>query len=290
VNGTFLTIARQGRNGWKRYLVGILLALGVPLIIITTIIIISAYISGNSISTKNTDLLLYGNPLRAILFEGLGGALWLLGLFLAVTRVHRRKFMTLFSVDNAIDWFRVFKGFIVWLGLFGISFFLWYLIIPSRYFLTFNISEWLPFTLLVLVVAPVSLLPPILFLYAYLLQAAGLLIRHPLLLSIVFGLIVGSLSINLKMPSYWIIAVAYSTFIAWIVIKDNRLELAIGLVIAEKLIPLLFIGLSDSLIKSPTIFMADGPAPFLPLLVTYILRAGLFYFICFGGRRNLSAF
>ncbi|MBW4463635.1 MAG: hypothetical protein KME47_25835 [Nodosilinea sp. WJT8-NPBG4] len=287
MNPTFLTVARQGRNGWKRYLAGTLLALGVTLIIATPVTIISAYIS--DISIENEDLLVYGNPIRTIVLFGSFGAASLLGLFLAVTRVHRRKFMTLFNLDTAIDWFRVIKGLIVWLGSYGISFFVWYLISPSRYSLTFNISEWLPFALLVLVVAPILSLLRVLFLYAYLLQAAGLLIRHPLLLSIVWSLIVGSLSINLKMPRYWILSVAYSMFITWIVIKDNRLELAIGLVIADSLIFLLFISSSDSLIQTPTVFKSAGSAHFLAVLVTYVLRAGLFYFICFSRRRNLSA-
>jgi hypothetical protein len=285
MNKTFLTIARQGRNGWKRYLVGALLAIGVPLIIMTTVMIISAYISG--ISIKNTNLILYGNPLRAVLFSGLGGVGLLLGLFLAVTRVHRRKFMTLFSVDTSIDWLRVIKGFILWLGLYGISFFVWYLIFPSRYSLTFNISEWLPFTLLVLIFAPILSLVRILFLYAYLLQAVGLLIRHPLLLSIVWGLVLASLSIDLKMPIYWILSFAYATFMTWIVIKDNRIELVIGINIAVSLISLVFISYPDSLIKAPTVFKVADVPDFLPVLVSFVFRAGFFYFICFGRRRNL---
>jgi hypothetical protein len=196
--------------------------------------------------------------------------------------------MTLFSVDTAIDWLRVIKGFILWLGLYGISFFLWYLISPSRYSLTFNISEWLPFTLLALIFAPILSLARILFIYGYLLQAVGLLIRNPVILSIVWGLVLGSLSINLKMPIYWILSVAASTFITWIVIKDNRIELVIGIDISVSLISLLFISSPDSSIKAPTVFKVADVPDFLPLLVSYVLRSGFFYFICFGRRRNLS--
>jgi hypothetical protein len=195
--------------------------------------------------------------------------------------------MTLFSVDTSIDWLRVIKGFILWLGLYGISFFVWYLIFPSRYSLTFNISEWLPFTLLVLIFAPILSLVRILFLYAYLLQAVGLLIRHPLLLSIVWGLVLASLSIDLKMPIYWILSFAYATFMTWIVIKDNRIELVIGINIAVSLISLVFISYPDSLIKAPTVFKVADVPDFLPVLVSFVFRAGFFYFICFGRRRNL---
>ena len=284
INPTFLTIARQGRSSRKHYLVGTLLTFGVTLVILIAAVIASAYISG--ISSNNPNVILYGNPLRAVLFEGLVGGAWLLGLFLAVTRVHRRKFMTLFGVEAGVDWSRVIKGFILWLGLYGIGFLLSYLIFPSRYSLAFNISEWLPFALLALICAPVLSLVRILFVYGYLLQAVGLLVVHPLVLSIVFGLVYGSLAIGFKMPIYWIIGVFSSSFISWMVIKDNRIELAIGMDIAVSLISLLFLSHPDYLIKAPTVFKSTS-LPDLSNLIFYVLRSGLFYYFCFGRQKDL---
>ncbi len=52
----------------------------------------------------------------------------LLGLYLAVTRVHRRRLLTLFGVEASVDWVRVLKSFTVWIALYGVSFSLCYLL------------------------------------------------------------------------------------------------------------------------------------------------------------------
>jgi uncharacterized protein len=234
MNPTFLSIAHQGRNGWKHYLVGILLLFSIALISIALIIIISAQLSGISISNREGgDLLLHGNPFRTLAHFGLIGVAILLGLFLVVQRVHKRKFLTLISPDASFCWQRVVKGFGVWLSLYGTGFLIWYLIVPSRYVLTFNVSEWLPFALFALIIVPILSLAFALF-YAYLLQGTGLLLRKPLFLLIVWGFIYGSLS-GAKMPIDWILNVVNWMFITWIIIKDNRLELTIGLLIARSI-------------------------------------------------------
>lgn len=282
-----MNIARQGRNGWKRYVLGILIVFGVTLCIMTLILIITAHILG--IAVDNTDVVLYGNPIRTIVLEGLSTTALLLGLFLAVKLVHKRKFMTLISPDATVDWVRVIKSFIVWLGLRGISFLVLYLIFPSHFSLTFNMSEWLPFALLALVVSPIFALSQALLLYAYPIQGLGLLSQNPLFLSISWGFIIGTISVVGEATRYWIFYIVYSAFITWIAIKDNRLELAIGLLIADFLYSHLFIGLYDSVIQAPTVFKyADSAFSLLPILAVYVFRASLFYFICFGRRRNLS--
>ncbi|MEP0821144.1 MULTISPECIES: hypothetical protein [Trichocoleus] len=224
-----------------------------------------------------------------MVFGGLLSIALVLGLFLAVTRVHKRKFMTLVSPDATINWLRVLQGFIVWLGLRGVSFFVWYLISPSLFSLTFNLSEWLPFAFVALIFVPIMSLAVNIFILGYLLQGSGLLIRHPLLLPIVWGFVVGGLGSIGNSPEYWIRGVFYVVFLAWLVIKDNRLELALGLQTAEQLYSLIFISSPNPAIEGPTVFnIFDSADLFLPALATIALRAGLFYFIFFGRRKNLS--
>jgi uncharacterized protein len=289
---TFLTIARQGKNGWWRYLLGILIVFGVAFIIYLFtlyVVWISFYLSGISLQINQDTInsFLYTNPTRYLFFTALTGGLILLGLFLAMKFVHKRPFMTLISPDSTIDWFRVFKGLIVWLGITGINFLAWYLIVPSRYSLTFNLAEWLPFAAWALILSPVMACAIVLLLNAYLLQGLGLLIQRPLILTIVWGFLLGSLVINSKMPSYWIVGVVRVMFMTWIVIKDDRLELAIGMSIANIIFGLV-LGFSDSKIKLPAIFEASNTLPVLLILLPYLFQAGLFYLICFGWRRNLS--
>lgn len=290
-NPTFLTIARQGKNGWWRYLLGILIVFGVAFIIylLTTYVVwISFYLSDISLQINRDTInsFLYTNPTRYLFVTALTGVLLLLGLFLAMKFVHKRPFMTLISPDSTIDWFRIFKGCILWLGLYGIGFTLWYLIIPSRYSLTFNLAEWLPVAGWGLILSPIMACARVILIFAYLLQGMGLLIRRPLILAIVWGFLLGSLLTDFKMPNFWIVGVVSIMFMTWIIIKDDRLELAIGMSIADVFYRF-FLGFSDSPIKLPVFFEAHRTNFVLPTLLTYLIQASLFYLLCFGWRREL---
>jgi hypothetical protein len=134
----------------------------------------------------------------------------------------------------------------------------------------------------VLVCGSIGALYRILVDCAYLLQGLGLLIRNPLILTIVWGCLLGG-----RYFDSWIISILNAMFVIWIVIKDNRIELAIGIGLAHNLFRLLITIPDDNEIKFPTILEANFMPPLLPTLLTYLLRAGLFYLICFGWRRNL---
>jgi uncharacterized protein len=290
-NPTFLTIARQGKNGWWRYLVGVLISIGIPsvfYVLIFYVVWISFYLSGTSLKTDQNTInsFLYAIPTRFLFLIALFGALLLLGLFIAMKFIHKRQFLTLISPDSTMDWFRVFKGLILWLGLYGINFIVWYLIIPSRYSLTFNLAEWLPSATWGLILLPITACARAILIYAYLLQGMGLVIRRPLILTIVWGFLLGSFQTDFKMPSFWIFNVIAAMFTTWIIIKDDRLELAMGMAIANTFYSL-FVGFSDSTIKLPAVFQVSDDPLLLPSLLTYLIRASLFYLICFGWRREL---
>jgi uncharacterized protein len=288
---TFLTIARQGKNGWWRYLLGILIVFGVVFIIYLFtlyVVWISFYLSGISLKINQDTInsFLYAHPTRYLFLTALTGVLILLGLFLVTKFVHKRPFMTLISPDTTLDWFRIFKGLLVWLGITGINFLAWYLIVPSRYSLTFNLAEWLPFAAWGLILLPVITCARVLWFNAYLLQGLGLLIQRPLILTIVWGFLLGSLLTDFKMPNFWIVSVIRAMFATWLIIKDDRIELLIGVTMADALFGFV-LGFSDSKIRLPVVFETSDTPPVLIILVTYLLRAGLFYLICFGWRRNL---
>jgi hypothetical protein len=124
-NPTFLTVARQGKNGWQRYLLGILVIAGMMTIVIIPVAMITfvgIYTSGTPLEKINqgnvqeliSQSLIFGKPIPLIIFGGAINAMSLAGLFLAVTRVHKRPFRTLLSPEPeaSIGWFRVIKGLI----------------------------------------------------------------------------------------------------------------------------------------------------------------------------------
>ncbi|MGB7445045.1 MAG: hypothetical protein WA919_28580 [Coleofasciculaceae cyanobacterium] len=287
----FLRIARQGINSWKRYLVGALLPFCLTLIVWTPILTVTTYILGFSPDEEGVNGFLYANPVRTLVLSGLLFIAFLFGLYLSIKRVHKRKFITLFTSDDSVHWQRVIKGFGVYLGLYGIRFLVWYLISPSRYIFSFNLSEWLPFALLSLVFAPIFALCKVLIV-AYLLQGISLLIQSSLLLLIVWGLIIGSLSYALEPETllYVFSGVVFGIFFAWVIIKDNGIELMWGFFTASDFIGLVWFRSDDSdFLNAPTIFRATEPALPLYNLVSILLHLGLFYYICFSRGKNLSA-
>jgi uncharacterized protein len=283
MNRDFLNVAFQGRTKFRDYLIGVILIFSITLIFTFCVIAIMALVTsfyGVSIFKKNgTDLLIYGNPFRTLLFTGAVCGGLFLGLFLAVERVHKRKFLTLINPAASISWERTIEGLIVSLFLWMISFPIWYLMNPSRYTIEFNASAWLPFALFVLLLLPIASLSVSLF-YAYALQGLGLLTQNPIVISIVFALFncLGERTID-----GFILRGLNSIFMTWIILKDNRLELVIGRMAASWLISMLFISTFSSKVGVMTIIkIPDSNLPLSFNLISFVLTSALFYYICFG--------
>jgi hypothetical protein len=288
----FLRIARQGENSWKRYLIGVLLPFCLTVIIWIFFFIILGiiyYILGVPLDYTDEEAM---NEL-SYLGTGLMFISLIFGLYLSIKRVHKRNFITLFTSETSVRWQRVIKGFGVYLLLSGISFLVWYLIAPSRFIFSFSASEWLPFAWLALVFCPIAALCIVLF-FAYLLQGIGLLIRSPLLLSIVLGFIFifGSLiyASEPKTLLYWFMEVAARIFFFWVIIKDNGIELIWGLFTAQGMNDLFGLSFDGSEVwNTPTLFRITETDPNFYDLLNMLLIYGLFYYICFVKGKNSSA-
>ena len=284
---TFLGVARQGRNRFRDYLIGILLIISSTVIIaipLVLIMMVAASSYGIPVFEKGgTDIILYGNPFRMIIFIASVYAGLILGLFLAIQRVHRRDFLTLVTPDLSISWQRIFKGFIVYLGIWVVSFPVWYLVNPSRYKIAFNGTEQILFALFAILFVPIISSAMALF-YGYSLQGMGLIVKKTPLLLITFAVLS---CISAKTLDDFIIRSLNTMFTSWIVIKDNRTELLIGMFAASTLTSVSIISTVESRFNLPTIIkITDSNSPLLARLVIFLLSSGLFYYICFGLRKN----
>ena len=284
---TFLGVARQGRNRFRDYLIGILLIISSTFIVtipILLVIMVTASLYGIVAFDKGgINLFLYGNPFRIIMFFGAIHAGMIPGLFLAIQRVHHRDLLTLVTPDLSISWHRIFKGFIVFLTIWLVSFPVWYLINPSRYTVTFNGTEQISYSLFAILFLPIISSVEAL-LYGYILQGLGLVIRKTPLLLITFSLIS---CISAKTIDDCIMRSLMAIFMAWIVLKDNRTELLIGILAASTLISTIIISTVGSQFNLPTIIkIPDSNSPLALRLVGFLLSSSLFYYICFGLEKN----
>ncbi|UBF30415.1 hypothetical protein K9N68_35035 (plasmid) [Kovacikia minuta CCNUW1] len=199
-------------------------------------------------------------------------------------RIHHRDILTLLGSDaSTVDWQRVAQGFAVEFGLRSLILFSIYLINPSRYRFAFSASEWLislPFSLLL---AGYSSLVACLFFYGYLFQGMSCLIPNPVRLITVYGLILGTLqALSVKNPVDWIGAVFFQIFLLWIILKDKRLEVAIGLITAGSFFSYTIWRSVSRPLQTPTILVrsAESLSPVI-YLVLAVIEAVLFYVIWF---------
>lgn len=141
-----------------------------------------------------------------------------------------------------------------------------------------------------MICVPITSLVRVLFIYGYLLQAVGLLIRRPLVLAIAYGLMLSILDnlASIKVSSL-IISMLLGTFISWVVLKDNRVELALGIDMAASLGSWLIFRHTRSLATGPSIFWVNESyaIPFAIAFALTVFGAGVFYYAFFVHKRGL---
>ncbi len=286
-NCSFLTVARQGRSSWKRYLAGFFtifaITIGIGLLAIFSIGIADAIRAGVPFDGDSLNQTFYGSPQRFLLLSIviLGGTL--IGLGVAMSRIHRRAFLTLISADRSIRWRRIAHSFVGWFGLWAINIIILAIIHPQRYVWTFDWAEWWPIALWSATFYIIGA-TFIIFFYSYTLQAIGSFIHKPILVSVVWSISGGLFYLSSDEPSgLWLVGVIVYWLIAWLTLKDDRLELVIGIMLANAAIDWLVATPPGSLIQLPGFFTLANPAPDMVSLLTFLIQNALFlYPICFG--------
>ncbi|HIH62478.1 MAG TPA: CPBP family intramembrane metalloprotease [Methanobacteriales archaeon] len=122
----FLQLARDGKNNWWRYLLTIILTN--PGISVGTIIgLLSIYvlfdITGLIFNLTSLHLPI-GRFLQGfldILSYNIVSAFLILLLFFCVVLIHGRNFKSVLTAHEHIQWYRIFKGFVVWFAMLLLS-------------------------------------------------------------------------------------------------------------------------------------------------------------------------
>jgi membrane protease YdiL (CAAX protease family) len=173
--------------------------------------------------------------------------------------------------------------------LLGVSYWLQ----PNDLMLTFSPGKWLLLLVTSLLLTPIQIAAEELFCRGYLMQGLGLLTRNRWVLvsvpSVLFAL--GHFS-NPEMArgavwmalQYWSLGV----FLALLTLRDNRLELALGIHAAQNMFVLLLANTADSVLQTPSVWtLKDTGDPRLGL-VCLLIQSGIFYWLIFGRRVRRS--
>lgn len=310
MSNDFIQLAYRGNNQWWRYLLGSLLALFTFQIIggIATVVLLGSYVQlDGDPSTKMLPpseigadgLFVEGVPPSLLyIFFNLAFVFFLLGIYLAVKFFHGRSLGTLITPAKRINWKRVGQGFWVFSILKIIEIIGNYWLAPEDFTLNFQPRAFFSFIGLVILFTPLQTATEELFCRGYLLQGIGSLFGNlfgsrwgkwmgiilPSLLFTCLHLLNPEVQTQKNWQGVASLVMYYfmvGAFLAWLTLKDNTLELALGVHAANNMTTFLLVTSSNSAIPSPAIFsISEIEADFSMLFITALFLFA-FAFIIF---------
>jgi uncharacterized protein len=183
-----------------------------------------------------------------------------------------------------IRWRRVFAGFLVWWGMNCLLAGIEYLLDPKNFVLSFT-QNWFFCLPLALVLTPLQTSFEELLFRGYLLQGIVLVLRNRVALVIINGILFMLPHLaNPELQRGGIIAIYYFMFgaaLAALTIRDNGLELPLGIHAANNLM-VLFFNAKDSVLPFPSIWQVQTPNPPIADIVLITLEFAIAYYIFFG--------
>ncbi|WP_160724936.1 CPBP family intramembrane glutamic endopeptidase [Bacillus sp. USDA818B3_A] len=280
----------KGKNSWKRYLSSFIVIMlfitvgALPYVIISDWIVNS---DGNPHTYLDLDKGEYVgiNPLLNFTLMNSQFLFWLLGLFVAIRFIHKRRFISLITPNRKINWKRIGFGFMTYFVILGLTTIIDYLLNPGDYsFNHIKVSDFLILFVLVLVLTPIQTTCEELFFRGYLMQFFGKWIRLPFLLALITGSIFGALHFTNPEMGYSPLLVGMDYLLTgfiwcYITAKTNSTELSIGAHAANNMLLGWFITMDDSAFGDlPSLFIVTNIDPAISLVWT-VVSLGSFLFI-----------
>ena len=296
---TFLDLPKRGKHQWWRYILSIALVLFFWLILGSVPFLgVALWMAvdnnpATGINPEDGTLTGFDPILTDYLLPNLAFPLFLLGLFLAVRLVHKRRLQTLITPQARVSLGRILQGFSLWLALAGVMALVEYLMYPGAFtWVGVAPGRYLGFMVLALGLTTLQASTEELFFRGYLLQGMGHWMRRPLPLAALNGVLFmlphvlnpevqrGGL---LMLVLYW----GIGAFFAWITLQDEGLELALGAHAANNLFVALFVNFESSALQTPALIQSNRFDPLFNL-VTLVIMVGVFQLIVFRRTRPRS--
>ncbi|MEL6456013.1 MAG: CPBP family intramembrane glutamic endopeptidase [Cyanobacteria bacterium J06623_5] len=301
MSNAYIRLAFQGRNHWWLYLLGTFSTLFCFIVgSAVTMGLLLAYIAidGNA----NTQILppdaAVSGPLPVVgisptviyIVANLAFLFFLVGLWITLKLLHERSFRTLITPALRVNWRRIGQGFGVFFLLKVLEIVIAYLIAPEDFSLNFRSGDFFIFLPIVAVLTPLQTTTEELFFRGYLLQGVGSCLGKwmaVILPSLLFMLLHIS-NPEVTTQDSWVgvasLVMYYfmiGAFLAWLTIKENSLELALGVHAANNMATFLLVTSSNSVIPSPAIFMVGEMEATFSLVLFTAVGLWLFSFIVF---------
>lgn len=298
MSGNFLKAAKQGIHDWRVYLLGTAISVGFWVAgfwIVNTpihrLIEREAVLKGDGLDSEFTQLqvqqIMQDSAILSYILITAPFIFLCIGIFFVIKVLHQRKILTLISADAAFNQQRFLSGFFIWLLLACVQTSFEYGFTPHHFAWNFDPGQWLSFLPVALILTPIQTSAEEFLFRSYFMQALGLFIRQPLFLAIAVSLpfaLVHFSNPEMERGALWIglTYFALAMFLALITLKDDRLELALGVHAANNLFIVLLVNTQDSALRSPALILQTVPTDPRITLLALLLMMGAFYLIVFG--------
>ncbi len=255
-NATYVESARQGKyRGW-RYVLGLVVILFVWLVVGT---VASVFVAIALSGQPDYSVL---DPFGKFLFVMAGFPVFLSGVLIAVTLIHRRHPRTLITARERIRWSRIGQGFVAWFVPFcligGLGQYLFY---PDTFSFNSDLATLALFVPIALVFTAIQTTTEELFFRGYIVQGASLIWSNRVFLSIVSAVIftLPHLLNPEAIAGGWL--TVFSNYflvpgLLWTVVSliDGTTELAIGVHFANNIGGILLFNITGSAVTTPALF------------------------------------
>ncbi|SNZ02963.1 hypothetical protein SAMN05421503_0241 [Terribacillus aidingensis] len=276
------TRIEQGKNSFWRYLLSLLTIL--LFILISGFFYALALFLLDPAALDSPEFIL-GRPIADLAISHIHFFVWLLGIWFSIAVIHKRSLKTLITPYSKINWKKTLYGFLVFCGLMAIENIVKFIIFPQSYSLhPFDFSNYMWLVCIAVLLVPIQTTCEELMFRGFILQWAGKWLRNPILLSVIVGLIFGSLHFENPEMSKGAIIIGFDyVFIGfmftYIAIKSNSAELSIGAHAANNIFLVLFIVSDNSVVGDiPSLFAVSGQSPYVSVVSSAIVMVA-FYLI-----------
>ena len=270
----YLDLALLGHNDWWRYALGVLT--------IASFWLVLGYLPVVFLPEE-----LFGDPLLEFVVVNFSIFMMLAGLAVAVSWIHRRPFSTLVTAEPRIAWARMARAAAVWAVFSALSLVIEHVLYPDRYYLSFDGQRFLPFALLVIVLTPIQGAAEELVFRGYFMQGLSRLTRRPVVIAIVSSAIFTLPHLmNPEVHQYGMLVMAAHYFaigmvLATIVLRDGRLELAMGLHAVNNVFLAIIANYEGSALPSEPVFTGTELDPWFTL-AAIVMGGIVFHYWVFG--------
>jgi hypothetical protein len=289
----YLALARQGKNHWWRYLLGIVLILlawqGIGLMP-TFALAYWAEVDGDETTGFNVDTFMVEGLSPALTFADIMAMFifLILGIWLVVRFLHKRPFLSLITPLQRISWLRVLQSAVVFAAIYLSVTVVgeWLLPTPAGEMeYVFDAQAFLPFLPLALLLIPIQTTAEELLFRGYVLQGLGLVLHRwaAVLVSALLFALPHLFNPEVYGANLWIAVLPYLTtglLLAAITLRDGSLELAMGVHASNNIFAFLFVT-TPPYDMFPALFVYHGELFTWETVLTEALIAVLFYWVIF---------